>query len=217
MTWRAVSARPYVEEQIELVQKTRSEDNIFDAELRGTNLLCPGSAMFLTTVFVDNAESFSTFPKPLKDSSSEAGPHARLLRSSTRLSALRVLVPVPSYTLLPGLTTRSLTICQSCTGVPVHTRRILLPVLTTRSLTVFERVATTLPGLATGHLTVCSMCTSGPCPEAWRGCRLSTSHQGQALQTIVRTDMARVGVPDRQFVSLGWAWQIVPATSSNAF
>jgi hypothetical protein len=38
---------------------------------------------------------------------------------------------------------------------------------------------------------------------AWRGCRLSTSHQGQALQTIVRTDMARVGVPDRQFVSMG--------------
>jgi hypothetical protein len=97
------------DEQVSLVQRTRSEDNIFDAELRTSNLLCPGSAMFLTTVFVDNAESFTTFPKPLKDSSE----------------------------------------------------------------------------------------------EAWRGCRLATSHQGQALQTIVRADMARVGIPERKFVALG--------------
>ena len=60
------------EEEISLVQRSRSEDNIFDAELRENNLLCPGSAMFLTTVFVDNAASFTTFPKPLKDSSEEA-------------------------------------------------------------------------------------------------------------------------------------------------
>ena len=97
------------DEQRELVQRTRSEDNVFDSELRAARLLCPGSAMFLTTVFVDNAESFSTFPKPLKDSSE----------------------------------------------------------------------------------------------ESWRGCRLATSHQGQALQTIVRADMARVGIPERRFVTLG--------------
>lgn len=97
------------DEQISLVQRTRSEDNIFDAELRGSNLLCPGSAMFLTTVFVDNAESFTTFPKPLKDSSA----------------------------------------------------------------------------------------------AAWRSCRLATSHQGQALQTMVRADMARVGIPEREFATLG--------------
>ena len=97
------------EEEISLVQRSRSEDNIFDAELRESNLLCPGSAMFLTTVFVDNAASFTTFPKPLKDSSE----------------------------------------------------------------------------------------------EAWRGCRLVTSHQGQALQTIIRADMARAGAPERPLVPLG--------------
>mmetsp|Transcript_9081 Transcript_9081/g.14421 ORF Transcript_9081/g.14421 Transcript_9081/m.14421 type:complete len:518 (-) Transcript_9081:218-1771(-) len=96
-------------DQVSLVQRTRREDNIFDAELRRANLLCPGSAMFLTTVFVDNAESFTSFPKPLKDSSR----------------------------------------------------------------------------------------------NAWRGCRLATSHQGQALQTMVRADMARVGIPERDFVTLG--------------
>ena len=97
------------EEEISLVQRSRSEDNIFDAELRASNLLCPGSAMFLTTVFVDNAASFATFPKPLKDSSE----------------------------------------------------------------------------------------------VAWRACRLVTSHQGQALQTIIRADMARAGAPERPLVPLG--------------
>ena len=96
-------------EQRALVERTRGEDAVFDAELRGAELLCPGSAMFLTTVFVDNAASFTTFPKPLKDSSA----------------------------------------------------------------------------------------------ERWSRCRLATSHQGQALQTIVRADMARMGAPERGLVPLG--------------
>jgi hypothetical protein len=97
------------EEQSALVRRVRSEDALFDGELRASRLLCPGSAAFLTTVFVDDAASFATFPKPLKDSSA----------------------------------------------------------------------------------------------EAWSACQLATSHQGQALQTIVRADMARVGAAKRRFVPLG--------------
>jgi len=96
-------------DQSALVQRTRSEDALFDSDLREANLLCPGSAAFLTTVFVDNAASFTTFPKPLKDSSA----------------------------------------------------------------------------------------------ESWNDCLLATSHQGQALQTIVRADMARVGSNERAFIPLG--------------
>lgn len=95
--------------QSELVQKTRTQDALFDSDLRASNLLCPGSAAFLTTVFVDNASEIKTFPKPLKDSST----------------------------------------------------------------------------------------------ESWNSCRLATSHQGQALQTIVKADMARVGSVERPFIPLG--------------
>lgn len=87
-------------DQKALVQRARSEDALFDADLRAARILCPGSAAFLTTVFVDDAASFAGFPKPLKDGS----------------------------------------------------------------------------------------------PEAWAECALATSHQGQALQTMVRADMTRHGL-----------------------
>ena len=59
-------------DQKALVQRARSEDALFDADLRAARILCPGSAAFLTTVFVDDAASFAGFPKPLKDGSHEA-------------------------------------------------------------------------------------------------------------------------------------------------
>lgn len=98
-------------DQKALVQRARSEDALFDADLRAARILCPGSAAFLTTVFVDDAASFAGFPKPLKDGS----------------------------------------------------------------------------------------------PEAWAECALATSHQGQALQTMVRADMTRHGLDAdaRPFAPLG--------------
>ena len=98
-------------DQKALVQRARSEDALFDADLRSARILCPGSAAFLTTVFVDDAASFAGFPKPLKDGSE----------------------------------------------------------------------------------------------EAWSTCALATSHQGQALQTMVRADMARHGLDadERTVVPLG--------------
>ena len=98
-------------DQKALVQRARSEDALFDADLRAARILCPGSAAFLTTVFVDDAASFAGFPKPLKDGS----------------------------------------------------------------------------------------------PEAWAECALATSHQGQALQTMVRADMTRHGfdADARPFAPLG--------------
>ncbi len=59
-------------DQRALVQRARSEDALFDADLRKAKVLCPGSAAFLTTVFVDDAASFAGFPKPLKDGSATA-------------------------------------------------------------------------------------------------------------------------------------------------
>ena len=45
------------------MQRARSEDALFDADLRKAKVLCPGSAAFPTTVFVDDAASFAGFPQ----------------------------------------------------------------------------------------------------------------------------------------------------------
>lgn len=68
-------------DQKALVQRARSEDALFDADLRKAKVLCPGSAAFLTTVFVDDAASFAGFPKPLKDGSHEAWAECALATS----------------------------------------------------------------------------------------------------------------------------------------
>ena len=99
----------------------RSEDALFDADLRKAKVLCPGSAAFLTTVFVDDAASFAGVSKPLKD------------------------------------------------------------------------------GTAT----------------AWSTCALATSHQGQALQTMVRADMQRHGLDGGRSTVRGPGCSATPRSSSK--
>ena len=88
------------------------------------------------------------------------------------------------------------TVCSHCTGVPVHTRRILLPGLPTRSR-------------------FCS--TSAPLRVIVSGVRDQTAQVELNKGTIVRPWLAWTEFGELFAFGRGRAEQILPATSSNAF
>jgi len=74
---------------LSLINRVRSEDVMLDRELREKDALCPGSAMFLTTVWKAGTVWEPGHPRPLEDSTPEKWRQCRLLSSHTGRELLR--------------------------------------------------------------------------------------------------------------------------------
>jgi hypothetical protein len=72
-----------------LINRVRSEDVMLDKDLRAKHALCPGSAMFLTTVWKAGTVWEPGHPRPLEDSTQENWEQCRLLSSHTGRELLR--------------------------------------------------------------------------------------------------------------------------------
>ena len=70
-------------EALELINRVRTEDVMLDSELRRCAALCPGSAMFLSTVWQNGSVWIPGHPRPLEDQSAENWKKCRVLTSHT--------------------------------------------------------------------------------------------------------------------------------------
>ena len=76
-------------ETLSIVDRVRSEDIMLDKELRDARSLCPGSALFLTTVWKHGTVWEPGRPRPLEDSTDENWRDCRLLTSHTGRELMR--------------------------------------------------------------------------------------------------------------------------------
>jgi len=72
-----------------LLNRVRNEDVMLDEDLRAMDALCPGSAMFLTTVWQAGSKWEAGVPRPLEDYSDEHWSKCSLLTSHTGRELLR--------------------------------------------------------------------------------------------------------------------------------
>ena len=72
-----------------LIDRVRSEDVMLDDAFRSARALCPGSAMFLTTVWKTGSKWEPHHPRPLQDDTPENWSECRLLSSHTGRELLK--------------------------------------------------------------------------------------------------------------------------------
>ena len=76
-------------ETLSIIDRVRNEDVMLDKELRDARSLCPGSALFLTTVWKAGTVWEPGRPRPLEDASDENWRDCRLLTSHTGRELMR--------------------------------------------------------------------------------------------------------------------------------
>ena len=76
-------------EVLSIVERVRTEDVMLDSDLRHLDALCPGSAMFLTTVWKSGSKWEPGKPRPLEDYSNEHLTKCSLLTSHTGRDLLK--------------------------------------------------------------------------------------------------------------------------------